>query len=225
MLMMRRFTLACSLYLLFLLCAQPVGASEEGMKSRPADPSVLDSLRRGGYILYVRHGDASIGEDLPNLDFNDCSTQRNLSETGQEQAVKFGETLRALQIPVQAPVRTSPFCRTRETAELAFGQDKVQSEPVWLNVYRLNATMPPTEQQAILKDVDAALEVVPSPGYNEIVVAHSFPRGVGLGEVPYLGTVIVKPKGQGQGYDVAGRFTLEELSSLRQLYLRSAVRR
>lgn len=218
--MMRRFTLACSLYLLFLICARPVDASQDGMQSRPTDPSLLDSLRQGGYILYVRHGDASVGEDLPNLDFNDCSTQRNLSETGKEQAAKFGEILRALRIPVQAPVRASPFCRAKETAELAFGKDKVQSEPFWVNVYHLSASAPQAEQQATLKELDAALEVIPSPGYNRIVIAHSFPQGVGLGEIPYLGTVIVKPKGQGNGYDVAGRFSLEDW-----LYLRPSERR
>ncbi|MCS4438767.1 hypothetical protein JTS92_10110 [Clostridium botulinum] len=31
--------------------------------------SLLDLLRNGGYILYVRHGEATVGEDQPNLIF------------------------------------------------------------------------------------------------------------------------------------------------------------
>ena len=45
--------------------------------------SLLHSLRKGGYILYARHGEATVGSDLSNLNFQDCSTQRNLSEYGR----------------------------------------------------------------------------------------------------------------------------------------------
>jgi phosphohistidine phosphatase SixA len=51
-------------------------------------------------------------------DYADCTLQRNLSEAGREDARALGELLR--DVPV-TEVRTSPFCRTVDTAELAFG--------------------------------------------------------------------------------------------------------
>ncbi len=193
---------------------QPVEASGGSLKSRPVDPSLLNSLRQGGYILYVRHGEATAGEDIADIDFNDCSTQRNLSETGRRQAVQFGEALRRLHIPVETPVLASPFCRAKETAELAFGKGKVQTDPFWVRIHQLSGSLSPAEQQGIVNDLTSVLEVLPSPGTNQIIIAHSFPQGVGLGGIADLGTVIVKPNGQGKGYQVAGRFTLDEWLSL-----------
>jgi broad specificity phosphatase PhoE len=50
---------------------------------------------------------------------DDCSTQRNLDETGRAQARRIGERFRAEGIVVGA-VLTSRWCRAIETAELAF---------------------------------------------------------------------------------------------------------
>lgn len=36
------------------------------------DRVLLDMLRRGGYILYARHAEATAGEDRPDLNFMDC---------------------------------------------------------------------------------------------------------------------------------------------------------
>ncbi len=76
---------------------------------------LLDLLRNGGNILYARYAHADVGDDLPSLDFNNCFTQRNLSQEGRRQAIKYGESLRELNIPVSFPVLASPFCRTVET--------------------------------------------------------------------------------------------------------------
>lgn len=211
---MKRLFFTSIFCVLLLMLIQPAGASGGVSESRPLDSSLLNSLRQGGYILYVRHGDATVGEDLPNLDFNDCSTQRNLSEAGRRQAAQFGEALRSLQVPIQTPVLASPFCRTKETAALAFSQDRVQTDPFWVRVYKLNASLPLAEQQSTLKALTSELEALPSPKTNKVIIAHSFPQGMGLGEIPSLGTVVIKPRGQGNGFEVVGRFTLEELLNL-----------
>ena len=93
------------------------------------DGSLLNSLRKGGFIFYARHGEATVGEDLSYFNFQDCLTQRNLSENGRWQAIYYGEILRYLQIPIQFLVSASPFCRTIETAQLAFGSGNVQVNP------------------------------------------------------------------------------------------------
>ncbi|MGB5947669.1 histidine phosphatase family protein, partial [Paenisporosarcina sp.] len=153
-------------------------------------------------------------EDQPNLNFQHCSTQRNLSEFGRRQAVTYGELLRSLRIPVGYPVLVSPFCRTRETAELAFGKENVQLDPFWVEIYRLSGDLNPKEQTKILNSFNSVLEIPPPLGSNKVIIAHSFPQGVGFGQIPDMGTVIVKPRGQGNGYEVVGRVSLSELTTL-----------
>lgn len=89
--------------------------------------TMRDLLKDGGCILYSRHGEANIGEDLPNLNFNNCNTQRNLSEKGRTEAIEYGERLRSMQVPISFPVIASPFCKTVETVALAFGMQNVGS--------------------------------------------------------------------------------------------------
>ena len=175
---------------------------------------LLNTLRKGGFIFYARHGEATEGEDLPYLNFQDCLTQRNLSEKGRCQASYYGEVLRFLQIPIQSFVSASPFCRTIVTAQLAFGWCNVQINSYWFEIYRLSGNLPSSEIQSIITNFKSALETKPIEGKNKIIVAHSFPKGLGLGEIPYMGTVIIKPKGLGNGFEVVDRLTLEDWCSL-----------
>lgn len=177
--------------------------------------SLLDSLRRGGFIFYARHGEASVGRDLPNLNFQNCLTQRNLSEKGLRQAIYYGEMLRYLRIPIRYPVAASPFCRTIETAQLAFGNGNVQVEPFWVEVYKLSGNLPSEERQRTLNRLQSILETKPEGGRNNFIIAHSFPEGIGLGQIPNMGTVIVDPKGISNGYEVVSKLTLTDLSKLR----------
>ena len=197
------------LFFAFQLQALEVSASTA--KSDPINSATLNSLRQGGYILYVRHGEANRGEDQPQIIYGNCATQKNLSEEGRKQSTLYGEAIRRLIIPVHYPVTASPFCRTRETAELAFGQQNVQIDPFWFKVYQLSGNVTPTEQVNTLTELTSELEKIPVSGTNTVIIAHSFPKGVGLGEIPYLGTVVVRPKGPGNGYDIIDRFSFDEL--------------
>lgn len=174
-----------------------------------------DLLRGGGYILYSRHGDATVGEDLPNLNFNNCSTQRNLSELGRRQAIYYGQVLRSLQIPISYPVLASPFCRTIETAQLAFGRENVIVDSFWLEISNLSKNLSASEQNRILNALQLELEIQPPPETNKVIIDHSFPQGIGLGEIPNMGTVIVKPLGPGKGYEIVDKIPLENLYGLR----------
>jgi hypothetical protein len=176
--------------------------------------SLLDLLREGGYILYVRHGEATVGEDQQNLDFQYCFTQRNISEVGRRQAIYYGEILRNLRIPISYPILTSPFCRTIETAQLAFGWSNVQMDPFWFQVYRLGENLSSAEQKRILDSLQSKLEIKPPQGSNKAIIAHGFPNGVGLSQVPNMGTVIVKPKGKGEGYEIVSKVSLADLVDL-----------
>ncbi|OKL36957.1 histidine phosphatase family protein [Domibacillus mangrovi] len=175
---------------------------------------LLHLLRKGGYILYAKHGEATVGEDQAYLNFQYCSTQRNLSEAGRRQAITYGEALRRLYIPVEYPVLASPLCRTKETAELAFGKDNVQVDPFWAEIYKLSGNLSAAEQERILNALRSVLEIQPPRGNNKVIIAHSFPKAIGLGQIPDMGTVVVKSHGQGKGYEVVAQVSLAELTSL-----------
>lgn len=86
------------------------------------DRDLVQALRRGGLVLLFRHAATDPAErDLQPVDFGNCRTQRNLSETGRAQARATGAGFQSLKIPVGA-VWTSPYCRAVETARLAFGR-------------------------------------------------------------------------------------------------------
>ena len=88
----------------------------------PAPATLLSELRKGGYILYFRHAATDFSQnDSSMTSYEDCSTQRNLTETGRAQARRVGEAIKHLAIPVGS-VLASPFCRTVETAQIAFGR-------------------------------------------------------------------------------------------------------
>ena len=78
-------------------------------------------LRDGEHIVLLRHAMAPGAADPGNFDIERCSTQRNLSERGKQQARKIGALFAARAAPTEK-VLTSRYCRTKETAELAFGE-------------------------------------------------------------------------------------------------------
>ena len=86
-----------------------------------AAESVWDALRAPGAVVLLRHSFAPGGFDPPGARLDDCSTQRNLDESGRAQATRIGEAFRQNGIAVGA-VLSSPRCRCLDTARLAFGQ-------------------------------------------------------------------------------------------------------
>ena len=83
------------------------------------ETQVLKNLKNGGNLIFIRHAYAPGGGDPDNFDLNDCSTQRNLSESGREQAKKIGKFFHENQIPIDKVI-SSEWCRCKETAEIAF---------------------------------------------------------------------------------------------------------
>ena len=76
-----------------------------------------DKLQTQDYVLLMRHTRAPGIGDPPNYSLEDCKTQRNLSAEGRKQAVVVGNWLRKQGIK-SADVRTSTWCRCKDTAEL-----------------------------------------------------------------------------------------------------------
>jgi len=86
-----------------------------------------NKLKSPDYVLLMRHTRAPGIGDPPNYSLEDCKTQRNLSAEGRKQAVTVGNWLKKQGVK-SADVRTSPWCRCKDTAEL-LKFDGFQVEP------------------------------------------------------------------------------------------------
>ena len=80
---------------------------------------VLENLKKGGNLIFIRHAYAPGGGDPDDFDINNCLTQRNLSNTGREQSKKIGNFFLKNNIPISLVI-SSKWCRCKETARIAF---------------------------------------------------------------------------------------------------------
>jgi phosphohistidine phosphatase SixA len=76
-------------------------------------------------IVLLRHANAPGVGDPDGFKLGDCSTQRNLDDVGRSQSRRIGELIRASKVKVGA-VWSSQWCRTRDTAALAFPEIAVR---------------------------------------------------------------------------------------------------
>lgn len=131
-----------------------VGASTPVTPASEAE--LWSQLRQGkGYIILFRHALAPGTGDPANFRLDDCSTQRNLSAEGRQQAVEMGEVLRKQNIAV-SNVLSSQWCRCLETARL-MNVGRVEPFPVLNSFFQnRNAEGSQTEQlrQFILENRD-----------------------------------------------------------------------
>ena len=85
--------------------------------------NLIQNLKQGGKLIFIRHAYAPGGGDPENFNINDCSTQRNLSKRGQIQAMKIGNFFRENQIEIKQ-IYSSEWCRCKDTAKYAFNDFK-----------------------------------------------------------------------------------------------------
>ena len=108
-----RKKIALTLAILFLLTSSPQVAQGKDLK-------IWDSLQGSnpkGYVLLMRHALAPGVGDPDNFSVNDCSTQRNLSPQGKQDARDIGAWLKRQKVKIYR-VESSRWCRARETAQL-----------------------------------------------------------------------------------------------------------
>jgi broad specificity phosphatase PhoE len=174
---------------------------------------IVNDLQQGGYVIFLRHANTDWSQkDIEPFDFTICSGQRNLSEEGRTQAARIGEAYRSLEIPV-AKVISSPFCRCKDTAELAFG------------TYEINKDLqhvPYTEDREgrkrmkeLYNSLDQMFAQVPPPGQNIVLVGHSpnLIRRVDIRHLPEGNTVVFKPDSNGSS-ELIGMIFPEDLFRL-----------
>jgi phosphohistidine phosphatase SixA len=83
--------------------------------------NLINELKQGGKLIFIRHAYAPGGGDPINFDLNVCNTQRNLNNSGRNQADKIGSLFKDNNISTDK-VYSSEWCRCKETALIAFNQ-------------------------------------------------------------------------------------------------------
>ena len=89
-------------------------------KTSFANENIVEILKKGGNIIFIRHAIAPGNGDPQNFDISNCSTQRNLSKDGELQALKIGKFFKENDIKL-TKVLSSEWCRCKDTAKIAFG--------------------------------------------------------------------------------------------------------
>ncbi len=139
-------------------------------------------LRTSGCVLLMRHAQTEPGiGDPPQFKLGDCSTQRNLSNAGREQAQRVGQAFAREGIRVDE-VRSSAWCRCTQTADLAFGR-----HTVWAPVNSFfRGSGGPEQTRAVLRAV-AGLQAP----RNWVLVTHQVNISSLTGEYPAMGEIFV----------------------------------
>jgi phosphohistidine phosphatase SixA len=157
------------LLLLALLVFSACGGAEatESPRERPSVLELVEELREGGYVVYIRHTATDQSqEDTHKTDVSRCDGMRNLTDAGRRQARELGRAFRELDIPV-GRVLASEYCRTRETAQLAFGD--FRRDPQLTGFPPEDA---PGPYQARVRTTQELLGSPPPEGTNTVLVAH-----------------------------------------------------
>ena len=88
--------------------------------------NLIKELKQGGKLIFIRHAYAPGSGDPQNFNLNDCSTQRNLNDSGREQSKNIGALFLKYNIKIKN-VYSSEWCRCKETAYIAFKQFKIKT--------------------------------------------------------------------------------------------------
>ena len=176
-------------------------------KDALSGPALLNALRRGGYVIYIRHTSTDFGQnDEAMTSYDDCTKQRNLTEQGRAEARAIGAAIAKLQIPI-GDVLASPFCRTRETARLIFGRETPSAA--------VRGGPATTENVDRYADLRKLLSTPVPRGVNLAIASHGNPFRAVAG-TPYLAegeAAVIEPHGK-DGFRIVARITKDGWNAL-----------
>jgi hypothetical protein len=198
--MSRRKTRA--LYILWCLLWLACSAAAQ------VDPSIVGKLREGGLVLYMRHTSTDFNQnDAAMTSYEDCAHQRNLTDKGRAEARDIGANVKRLGIPL-GEVLASPFCRTMETARLAFGRAQAMNE------VRGGPAQPQDPRR--YDELRKLLSTPVKKGENRVISSHGNPFHAVAGP-PYLAEgemAVVRPEG-GARFTVIARVRPQDWPEIR----------
>ncbi|BBK45006.1 hypothetical protein STVA_50260 [Allostella vacuolata] len=166
----------------------------------PAGAALIERLRQGGLVLFFRHADTRGMPCDRTFRLGDRDGQRNLSEAGREQARRIGQAMRQMRIPFARPVLAGPVFRARDTAEIAFGVDRVAVTDALLADDYAGGRL-----EEVLDGHRRLFAEAPPPGTNRVLVGHRTPAimvlgpAVGGDALPEGAAIVLEPAGDRPG--------------------------
>jgi len=162
------------------------------------DAALWGALQAGGKVVLLRHAPIERGADGgdPRVRDPSCRTEAKLSMQGRENAAELGRRFRDHRVPVSS-VRHSPYCRTTDTATIAF---KHASSAGYLSLIE---GLPPdaaAEQTEQLQQVIGAHE---ADGTLVLIAHRPNIAAVSFELLSHLDALILAPDGDG-GFEELG---------------------
>jgi phosphohistidine phosphatase SixA len=171
---------------------------------QPAAPEkLLPELRKGGYILFIRHPKTNPDQaDTDPLHLDNIKAQRHLSDEGRQQAKALGEAFRALKLPIEKVI-ASKFYRAQEAAKLL----DVGAVSAELDVTEGGLVVTPRENDRRAKALRSLLSTRPAEGKNLVIVSHKpnlqDAAGKDFGDLSEGEVVVFQPLSEGKFKAVA----------------------
>ena len=182
-------------------------------KDKLSEPELLSALKAGGHIIYFRHAQTEkdyADQADPDMNLDNCETQRKLSEAGLEQAEEIGASFKAKELPV-GKVITSEYCRAWQTADIAFGTYEKNAKLNFLPFEDYT-----DEQVEEMKaNITPFLTEVPEARTNTVLVGHDdiFEAATGIYPDPQSMAYVLIPDGKG-GFTLQANMLPEEWGEL-----------
>ena len=194
----RFICLACALLLGLNTAAQVISPRLDPV-TEMRGKALVEALRGGGYILYMRHAVSGAASAQ-------CNGQSALTTIGEGQARTVGAALHAMAIPVNT-VWTSRTCRTEQTARL-LGVGSVQTT----DSLNPGGGALGTELAVIRKKL---LTESPPIGFNTVLVSHvhSAQTPEDVLSLDYAEVIVYRGLGNGSPEPIA-RITVQDWAGL-----------
>ena len=159
---------------------------------------LFEKLQTGGNLIFIRHAYAPGNGDPYNFDLKDCSTQRNLSDSGRKQSEKIGSFFNKNKIPIDLVI-SSEWCRCKETASIAF--DKFKTKDFLNSFYSLKFAKNKKFQMLNLKKyIDNWNE-----DKNLVLITHYVVISEVLNYAPSSGEIVVSNK----NFEIIGNIEID----------------
>ncbi|MGH1460938.1 MAG: histidine phosphatase family protein [Neptuniibacter sp.] len=163
--LLRAVNLINGLFITFLASFIWVPATIAG-EPNTSQIQLIEKMRQGGLVIFMRHASTKKNQiDARPIDLKDCEKQRNLSDTGRNEALLVGQSFAKHSIPA-SEVISSPFCRCKDTAQLAFQSFKIDNNLFY------SIGLPPEERKTKTAALAGMLSTIPVTG-NRIIISHT----------------------------------------------------
>ena len=131
------------------------------------ETQLWEKLKNGGLVVLMRHASVKKGRQYGNPLLRDpsCVNERKLSDKGKHQAAQIGKVFSSKGVPVEQ-VLNSPYCRTTDTARIAFNK----SQPV--EFLSLLEVLSQTQVQANTEKLSQKIGSYSGKG-NLILISHA----------------------------------------------------